>query len=84
MTAINVDVMTAEDLGEYVNIRFIVRKQEVADRWRWTLRDGLCRNCEYHDFTSPYWSEDCDGECDVSIHFSSAIGKVSELQRSGR
>ncbi len=59
-------------------IRFCIRKEPGDDRWRWTLRDGICAASEHHDFNSPYWMDYCTGECDVFIHFSSAIGKTTQ------
>jgi hypothetical protein len=60
-------------------IRFCIRKEPRDDRWRWTLRDGICAESEHHDFSNPYWTDDCTGECDVFIHFSSAIGKATHI-----
>lgn len=59
-----------------MSIQFFIRKQNVVDRWRWTLRDALCSQSDTHDFDNIFWTDDCDGKCDTFIHFSSAIMSV--------
>jgi hypothetical protein len=62
-------------------IRFCIRKEPRDDQWCWTLRDGICAESLNHDFNDPNWADTCTGECDISIYFSSAIGKASQAGR---
>lgn len=64
------------DGEEQVSIRFIIRRDVNDDYHHWSLRDGLCKNVESHDFSGPYWTDDCDGECDTFRSFHSAINKA--------
>lgn len=61
-----------------MSVRFIIRRDVEDDFHHWSLRDALCRNVESHDFSGPYWTDDCDGACDTFARFTSAIATASE------
>lgn len=56
-----------------MSVRFFIRRDVEDDYHHWSLRDALCKNADKHDFTGPYWTDDCDGACDTFKFFSSAI-----------
>jgi hypothetical protein len=66
-----------------MSVRFVIRRIWLDGQRRWSIRDGICRNAETHDFNSPYWAEDCEGACDTSTYFGSVIAVADAFATQG-